>query len=197
MSNEGRDGCGRRAGGALPQERQQDGEDGGAGTARHPETGDPYGLGLSSGQRDGGRGGLRDQERRDARRSELCNPERQDARRFGSVSGTSADADVALSATRRDTPRPVALRSWWIEPDGVRGPRTGNRERLVANEARRASNGALSSECTSMLAAVSSGGNPSRARGARFDDLGRRHPGSFSQVAWGSCRLDSSCRNTE
>ena len=76
---------------------------------RRPKT--PAGPAGHQEQRDGGRRGFRDQERRDARR-------------FGSVAGTSADADVALSDTQRDTPRPVVLRTWWIEPDGVRVPRS-------------------------------------------------------------------------
>ena len=144
-ANEGRDGCGRRAGGALPQEEQPEGKDGGRvpRVIRRPET--PTGPAGHQGRKDQGRCGL-------------CAPVPPDARRFGSVSGSSADADDALSATQQDTPRPVGLRTWWIELTRVRGRRTGNRERLAATEARRESNGARRSSPISRRKGATGGG---------------------------------------
>ena len=120
----------------------------GAGTARDLETGDPYGSRWSSGaERPGteraprsratGRETaqeLRDLERRDTRREELRDQKRRDARRFGSVSGSSADADDATEryATRHSAAcgvanvvdrTPPCTRSANGEPRPTRGER--------------------------------------------------------------------------
>ena len=96
-ANEGRDGCGRRAGGALPQEGQQEGRDGGRVPRENRRQETPAGSAGHQEQKDRGRGGLRD-------------PEHRDARRFGSVSGSSADADDATEryATRHSAACGVA-----------------------------------------------------------------------------------------
>ena len=72
--------------------RQQGGTDAGRVPRVIRRQGTPAGSARHQRQRDGGRRGLRDQERRDARR-------------FSCVSGTSADADVATErhATRHST----------------------------------------------------------------------------------------------
>ena len=139
-ANGERDGCGSRAGGALPQEGQQEGRDsrrvpreiGGRRTPpvrlviKSNETGGGAGSVLQSGEtRDGESSAIKGEETRGGSATFLAHP---------------LTRMLRLSETAQDTPRPVVLRTWWIELTRVRGPRTGNLERLGAIASFAASN---------------------------------------------------------
>ena len=94
---------------------------------------------------------------------------------------------LRLSETAQDTPRPVALRTGWIELTRVRGLRTGTGDRLVANEARRTSN------VTPRPRPGSSHGEPRAQRRNWVSGEGgtHRHPSTTPHPPGGlSCPLD-------